>query len=83
MPKFDIQTLERWDILVGYTIDADTPEVAVRKIVTGCAANDSTQRQENDSDQEVLRIIGIKNHDTKEIINDEARLTNIIGSSFN
>jgi hypothetical protein len=83
MPKFDIQTLERWDILVGYTVDADTAEVAVRKIITGCAANVSAQRQDISPDQEVLRIIDIKNHDTKEIINDETRLTNLMGSSFN
>jgi hypothetical protein len=83
MPKFDIQTIERWDILVGYTIDADTAEVAVRKIVTGSATGISFERQVIPPDQEVLRIVGITNHDTKEIINDEARLTNLMGSNFN
>jgi hypothetical protein len=75
--------LERWDILVCYTVDADSAEIAVRKIVTGCAAGISAERQDTPPDQEVLRIIGITNHDTKEIINDEARLTNLMGSNFN
>lgn len=53
MTKFDIQTCERWDFVVCYTIDATSPEVAVRKIVTGGAAYVSSQHQEINPTQEV------------------------------
>ena len=83
MPRFEIQTYERWDFVVHYAVDAASPEVAVRLIATGRVPYDHFQHQEINPTQEVVRILEVTNHDTQEQINDEGRLNSLLGCSFN
>jgi hypothetical protein len=83
MPRFEIQTYEQWDFVVRYTVDAASPEVAVRMIAAGKVPITSFQHQEINPAQEVVRILGVTNHDTQEQINDEGKLNSLLGCSFN
>ena len=83
MPRYEISAFERWDHIVQYHIEAPSLEFAVRMITKGMARYVSAQHQTTDPAQEVLRILGVTNHDTQEQINDEGKLNSLLGCSFN
>ncbi|HEY3295671.1 MAG TPA: hypothetical protein VGL38_09535 [bacterium] len=78
MPTFEIETIERWEYGVHYRAEADNPEDAMKRILSGDAEYHTCELRERSPRQEIHRVVRVTDEDFGKVIESERRLRRLL-----